>query len=425
MSEASSTSELRRYFDLVCDLPPEVHAEALRKAGATESVVAEVMALLVADAATRTLARDPVAQLASALLLTTELTAGDAVGAWRLLREIGHGGMGAVYLAERADGHFQQEAAVKLIRGLADAEAMDRFARERQLLASLQHPQIARLLDGGATPGGQPYLVMEYVEGRNLYQWCSEQNIGLDGRLALIASVCRTLQYAHQRLIVHCDLKPSNILVRSDGVPVLLDFGVARALDKSTLSVESEKNTRQYVTPRYASPEQMRGESPGIAADVFALGVLLSELVTDRPTLREAANPTHTPNLALIEHPMPSRDARADLPWRNRLRGDVDAVVERACAADATARYPSALALAEDIERIGKHQPVMARAPTWTYLASRLLRRRWPLWTALALVITIATGFTWRTVLAEREALVQARTAEQVSDDGVNRPEPG
>ena len=228
MSEASSTSELRRYFDLVCDLPPEVHAEALRKAGATESVVAEVMALLVADAATRTLARDPVAQLASALLLTTELTAGDAVGAWRLLREIGHGGMGAVYLAERADGHFQQEAAVKLIRGLADAEAMDRFARERQLLASLQHPQIARLLDGGATPGGQPYLVMEYVEGRNLYQWCSEQNIGLDGRLALIASVCRTLQYAHQRLIVHCDLKPSNILVRSDGVPVLLDFGVAR-----------------------------------------------------------------------------------------------------------------------------------------------------------------------------------------------------
>ena len=162
----------------------------------------------------------------------TELEEGDRLGAWRLLRPLAKGGMGTVYLAERADGHFEQRAAIKLIRGMPNAEMLAHFTRERQILATLQHPNIARLLDGGATPGGQPYLVMEYVEGEPIDAYCNDRALSLDARLRLFEEVCGAVQFAHQRLIVHCDLKPSNVLVRDDGTPVLLDFGIARALDR-------------------------------------------------------------------------------------------------------------------------------------------------------------------------------------------------
>jgi tetratricopeptide (TPR) repeat protein len=396
-------SELRHLFDLACDLPPAQRETALREAGADAAMIREVLDLLDADAATRTRSRSGVSAMI-AEFGTTELHAGDLLGVWRLLREIGHGGMGAVYLAERADGHFDQQAAVKLIRGIADEVAALRFAQERQTLANLQHPQIARLLDGGETPGGAPYLVMEYIEGIPLDAWCVEAKPGLDERLRIFVSICKTLQFAHQRLIVHCDLKPSNVLVRADGVPVLLDFGIARALDRA----EADAVERSYLTPRYASPEQVRGEAPTVASDVYALGALLYFLITD------AAPPPFD-----AEHPaaLPAPSAAATtVPWRARLKGDIDAIVVRACALDPARRYQSALALADDIERIAVHRPVLARKPTPAYIGARLLRRRWPAFAVGALILALVAGFTWRTVLAEREARTQAAVSERVSD---------
>ena len=210
----------------------------------------------------------------------TELDEGDRLGAWRLLQRLGSGGMGAVYLAERADGHFEQRAAIKLIRGVPNAETLAHFARERQILATLQHPDIARLLDGGATPGGQPYLVMEYVEGEPIDVYCNERALPLEARLRLFEEVCGAVQFAHQRLVVHCDLKPSNVLVRADGTPVLLDFGIARALDRQR---RAECASRPgYFTPGYASPEQLRGDAVATATDVYSLGLILFELIAGR-----------------------------------------------------------------------------------------------------------------------------------------------
>jgi serine/threonine-protein kinase len=400
-------SELRRLFDLACDLPAPQRRVALDASGADPAIIAEVLALLDADAATRTRSRAGVSAMI-AQFGATELHAGDLLGAWRLAREIGHGGMGAVYLAERADGHFHQQAAVKLIRGLGDADAAARFARERQLLANLQHPQIARLLDGGATPGGAPYLVMEYVDGRALDQWCAETRPGLDERLRVFMSICRTLQFAHQRLIVHCDLKPSNVLVREDGVPVLLDFGIAQALDRS----EESAGGRHFLTPRYASPEQARGEAPTIQSDVYALGALLYELASGQaPPRREDGA-----NAAVQTLPAPSSVAADELPWRRRLGGDIDAIVARACALDPARRYASALTLAEDVERIAAHRAVLARKPTFAYVGSRFVRRHWPAFAVGALVLALAAGFAWRIVAAEKESRQQAAIAQRTAD---------
>ena len=400
-------SELRRLFDLACDLPAPQRRDALHAAGADVATIGEVLALLDADAATRTRGRAGVSAMI-AQFGTTELHAGDLLGAWRLVREIGHGGMGAVYLADRADGHFNQQAAVKLIRGLGDADAAARFARERPLLASLQPPQIARLLDGGATPGGAPYLVMEHVEGSALDQWCAEAKPDLDERLRVFVSICRTLQFAHQRLIVHCDLKPSNVLVREDDVPVLLDFGIARALDRS----EESADGRQFLTPRYASPEQVRGEAPTIQSDVYALGALLYELASGQapPRRNDGANALAT------TLPAPSSVAANELPWRKRLGGDIDAIVARACAFDPARRYVSALALAEDVERIAMHRAVLARKPTFAYVGSRFARRHWPAFAVGALVLALAAGFAWRIVAAEKESRQQAAIAQRTAD---------
>ena len=270
--------------------------------------------------------RKPLPQLGGA---ETELDEGDRLGAWRLVRRLAKGGMGAVYLAERADGHFEQRAAIKLIRGVPSAEMLVHFTRERQILATLQHPNIARLLDGGATPAGQPYLVMEYVEGEPIDAYCKAHALPLDARLALFEEVCAAVQFAHQRLIVHCDLKPSNVLVRADGTPVLLDFGIAQALDRrrGPSSVEAG-----YFTPGYASPEQLRGEAVATATDVYSLGLILFELIAGRKARIDTAD--HTVTL-LGEAAVRPSELAVDVPWRGRLAGDLDAIVLRATAAEA------------------------------------------------------------------------------------------
>lgn len=346
----------------------------------------------------------------------TELDEGDLLGVWRLRRLLGSGGMGAVYLAERADGHFQQQAAIKLIRGQAGVGAFVHFARERQILAKLQHPHIARLLDGGATPGGQPYLVMEYVEGVPIDAYCREHALDLRARLHLFREVCAAVQFAHQRLIVHCDLKPSNVLVRADGTPVLLDFGIARALDRPFAPDPADT---AYFTPGYASPEQQRGEPLTTASDIHALGLILFELVSGRKAYADVDERT----LTLLTRGSVRSSQRAEVPWRARIRGDLDAIVRHASAEQAGARYASALALASDVERFEQHRPVHARAPTLAYRSARLLRRHWAVALATLLFLVVLGVFTWqleaerdRARAAEHDARAQAAAAGQVSD---------
>ncbi|HEU4664975.1 MAG TPA: serine/threonine-protein kinase [Dokdonella sp.] len=405
--------EVRRLFDLVCDLAPDERRGRYAEEGADAATIAEVESLLDCEGSD-TVLRAPVLRMLGALP-ETELGEGDRLGAWRLLRRLGSGGMGAVHLAERADGHFEQQAAIKLIRGMPGSDTLAHFARERQILATLQHPHIARLLDGGATPGGQPYLVMEYVEGVPIDEYCRDRGLDLRARLALFRAVCDAVQFAHQRLIVHCDLKPSNVLVRRDGTPVLLDFGIARALDRPR-AAEADG----YFTPGYASPEQLAGETLTTASDVYALGLVLFELVTGRKARVDTADRTVA---RLAEASVRPSDLAGDVPWRARLAGDLDAIVLHATAARAAARYASAQELGDDVQRFLEHRPVKARAQTVRYRAARLLRRRWPVALAAGCALLVLGAFTWRLALenararsAEQEARRQAATAERVSE---------
>jgi len=215
---------------------------------------------------------------------------GRRIGVYQIVCEIGHGGMGEVYRAVRADGQYEKEVAIKLVRGGFDTAAvLERFRHERQILASLDHPNIARLYDGGTTEDGLPYLVMELIEGEPIDEYCEEHDLSINERLKLFTQVCAAVQYAHQRLVIHRDIKPSNILVTADGVPKLLDFGIAKILD-STAGVET--TLVRPMTPEYASPEQVRGEPITTATDVYSLGVVLYRLLTGKSPYPET---TRTP----------------------------------------------------------------------------------------------------------------------------------
>lgn len=416
MSAPARFALLRRLFEEVCDLPPDERRAHLARSGADTALAAEVEALVSSE--TRELRRvaAPVAALLHAMP-ETELGVGDRIGAWRLVEKLASGGMGAVYLAERADGHFTQQAAIKLLRGFPTTEALARLAAERQMLAGLQHPHIARLIDGGATPGGQPYLVMEYVDGVQIDRSCSERKLELVSRLRLFRNVCRAVAFAHQRLIVHCDLKPSNVLVRPDGAPVLLDFGIARALDLSREGAQGDA----FFTPGYASPEQIEGAPVTVASDVYSLGLILFELVTGRKARLDVNDMTVT-QLGRAER-RPSDLVAVGIPWQRALAGDLDAIVLRATAERPALRYASADALAEDIERFLDRKTVSARPQTFLYRYGRLVRRRWPLFAAGIATSVILAFSSWRIVnerdralAAEREAKLQAATAEQVSE---------
>nr|WP_255698989.1 tetratricopeptide repeat protein [Luteimonas sp. Y-2-2-4F] len=324
------------------------------------------------------------------------------LGPWRVERRLGSGGMGVVLLAERADGLYAQRAAIKVLHGMPGTGAVERLAEERRILAGLQHPHIAHLYDGGTTPQGRPYLVMEHVDGIPVDAYCREAGLGLEARLQLFVEICGAVQAAHARLVVHCDLKPANVLVREDGEPVLLDFGISRLL---TGAADAGGG---YYTPGYAAPEILAGQAPGIAGDVYGLGVLLLELVAGR-ALGRAREDAHAPV------PAPSAWAPEGLAWRRRLRGDLDAIVARACAPAADARYATVEALADDVRRHLRLQPVRARAGERFYRARRLLRRRWRETAAASMLLALCAGFVWRLddarALAEREAEVSRQVS--------------
>ena len=313
----------------------------------------------------------------------------ERVGPWRLVEPIGEGGMGEVWRAERADGAYHQTAAVKLVRPGLAPDLLARFRAERQVLARLDHPAIARLLDGGTAPDGRPYLALEYVDGEPITDYADRRRLDVDARLALFTQVCEAVAAAHRQLVVHRDLKPSNVLVTDDGQVKLLDFGIAKLLDPDPqFTVAVTVAERRVMTPEYAAPEQVRGEAPTTATDVYGLGVLLYELLTGtRPYRLESrvrraveqaileAEPTE-PSTAVTDATGAAQSRSTELPrLRRRLRGDLDQIVLKALRKEPERRYDGPAALAADIGRHLGQLPIEARPESVRYRVGRFVRR--------------------------------------------------
>lgn len=304
--------------------------------------------------------------------------AGTRIGPWRLLRQIGRGGMGVVYEAERADGQFDMRVALKVVPvGLVTAESQHRFQRERNILARLNHPGVAQLLDGGITTEGTPYLVMELVEGSPLDVYCNQRDLGLRARLALFRQVCEVVAYAHRNLVVHRDLKPSNVFVSDrDGRPKLLDFGVARLLESEADNAVTAAMGAHPLTPAYCAPEVLLGEPASTAADVYSLGVILFKLLTGRlPLTTDKDSPAAWTELATNGVPPQPSSVIAEGRRARQLRGDLDSIIAMALRREPERRYPNADALFADLERHEKRLPVRARKDSFRYHAARFVAR--------------------------------------------------
>ena len=361
---------------------------------------------------------------------------GDRIGPYRVLRTLGVGGMGEVYLAERADAEFDQQVAIKVVFGGSLTRGVhSRIKIERQILAQLDHPNIAHLMDGGSLPDGTAYIVMEYVDGTPIDAFCDSNRLDIVARLKLFQTVCAAVHYAHQNLIVHRDLKPSNILVTADGVPKLLDFGIAKLLDERQAGHHTLAVTQadlRLMTPDHASPEQVRGQAITTASDVYVLGVLLYKLLT-------GIGPFVIPSMRLtdIEHaicekdpPLPSQtvgpdssqetrgltDARSTSAHRLRrtLRGDLDNIVIMAMRKEPERRYSSSQQMAADIQRYLDGKPIIARRDTLSYRSAKFVRRHWLPVTAGAGTVFLILAFATTTyVQSQRIAAERDRVAEQ------------
>jgi serine/threonine protein kinase len=347
---------------------------------------------------------------------------GRQLGAYKLVRRVGQGGMAAVFLASRADDEYRKQVAVKLVQpGLDSRDLLNRFRNERQTLAGLDHPNIVKLLDGGSTPEGLPFLVMDYVEGSPIDEYCDRHKLSVDERLHLFGKVCEAVQYAHQKLVVHRDLKPSNILVVADGTPKLLDFGIAKVLnpEPSQNLVVTQTGTR-CMTPAYASPEQMRGKSVTPATDIYSLGVVLYELLTGHRPYRltqhtpaeieraicdqEPETPstvisrvetdTSSDGSTITRTPESVSQTREGQPdkLRRRLRGDLDNIVLKALQKEPRRRYDSVTEFSQDVERHLQHLPVKARPSTLAYSASKFVQRHQIEVSAAVIVLLVLVG---------------------------------
>ena len=358
-------------------------------------------------------------------------------GSYQARGVLGVGGMGAVYRATREDGELRHQVAVKVVAGVLSSPVLDeRFRRERQILAELQHPYIARFLDGGITGEGAPYLVMEYVEGERIDAWCDSRRLSLRSRLELFLKVSEAVSYAHQKLIVHRDLKPSNILVTGDGEPRLLDFGVARTLQPAANGLEGQSTLTAglFATPLYASPEVLRGENPGVGCDVYSLGVLLYEMLSGR-------RPFSSANLgpATIVEQVLTRDAppastsvpeAADVAQargldtaaalRRQLRGDLDAISAKALAKSSADRYASVEQMAEDVRRYLAGYPVQAAsAGAWQKTKKFVARNRARVAAVASIVFLLIAGLvgtTWQARVARQERVASDRRFNQARE---------
>jgi serine/threonine-protein kinase len=439
MSESASWPRIKDLFRRSQQLPEsEREAWLSAQCAGDAELRSEVHELLVAQrAAPGILADDALGVLSEmhAHKPATDL-AGQRIGPYRLLRLVGEGGMGSVFLAERDDGDFVQRVALKLVRAdFVDTQTRARFLRERNFLARLVHPHIAQLHDGGVAGDGTPYFTLEFVEGEPLTRYCDAKALTIQQRVRLILQVCAAVSYAHRNLIVHRDLKPSNILVTPEGEVKLLDFGIAKLLDVEADPGQTVTQSRM-MTPEYAAPEQVLGDAITTATDVYAIGVLLYELLCGRlPYARADAGATSWAKAVVEEAPenlgralsrdtgttnRPTGEAAAatrntTLPQlRRSLRGDLDRIVQRALAKAPESRYPSVSALADDLNAFVDGRALSGG--TRTYRTSKFLRRHWLPLTAAVALMAFAVAGAWIVIADAHKIERQARTTEAVKD---------
>ncbi len=368
-------------FDQAVDLPVAERADWARNNCSDDPVLLErLLRLLHAD----TLSDAPLAAVVEVGVRGLEFPdrdwQGRQIGPWRVCREIGVGGMGSVWLAERSDDEYQRQVAIKLIRGFPDSDSLQRLRVERQILADLDHPNIAGLLDGGSTEEGQPYLVMEFIDGQPINDWCAKRALSPRARTELMIKVVRAVHFAHQHLVIHRDIKPGNVLVTDDGTPKLLDFGIAKLVDVGELP-EHQTQVR-YYTPHYSSPEQIEGRAVSTLSDVYSLGRLLAEVLQ-----------AGRPDQALPREPA--------------------AVIARATAAEPADRYFSAGALAADLQRWLDGRAVEALAKRRGYRLYRFIARHRLAAATTLLALLVTTGLVWRVVVESEQARVAAINANQ------------
>jgi non-specific serine/threonine protein kinase/serine/threonine-protein kinase len=407
-------------------LPPAERAPFLTRTAQEDADLArEVDSLLAADEeagafiVTPALARVDAVALVERLQDTSKWS-GRRVGPYALVREIGHGGMGAVYLGVRADDEYQKQVAIKVVRSSFDPSFIEqRFRHERQILADLDHPNVARLIDGGSTNDGSPYFVMEFVDGLPIDRYCHVNSLSVAARLALFLKVCGAVHYAHQRLVVHRDLKASNILVTGDGTPKLLDFGIAKLLaDDSHAPEERTLTVMRVMTLESASPEQVRGETVTTSTDVYALGVMLHRLLTGRPPYEGATPTSHDLARAICEvEPRRASDSVMDAPTARELRGDLDTIVLKALQKDPARRYGTVEQFAEDVTRHLEGRPVLARPDTLRYRTTKFVTRHKAAVAIAALAVASLAAGVVATAWQTRVARVERARAERRFND--------
>ncbi|MFB6098432.1 MAG: serine/threonine-protein kinase [Salinibacter sp.] len=440
-------------LDAVLEHPPADWDTVLEEVCEDEEVRAEAEAILKSEGDAAAFLEAGAGPHLSALLPEEErpekeetldpLNPGQRLGAYRIDEKLGHGGMSVVYRAERADDQFEQTVAVKLLRGVLDPDVIQRFRAERHILAALDHPNIAQILDGGTTEEERPYFVMEYVDGRPITEYCDAHHLSIEERLALFRTVAETVQHAHRSLVIHRDLKPSNVLVRDDGTVKLLDFGIAKVLDAGAdtpFTAPSTRTGRQLMTPEYAAPEQVKGEAVTTATDVYALGILLYELLAGRrPYALDQRSPYEV--VQVVCETDPSRPSTAALSTRNEgpppsaiaeardtstsrlkrhLQGDLDAIVLKALRKDPGARYETAAALADDLEAYGKGRPVQAHTGSWTYRLRKFVQRRRTAVASGALIFFLLVGYAVTLTVQANRIRAERNEAEAVTSFLVN-----
>ncbi|MGZ5003001.1 MAG: serine/threonine protein kinase, partial [Chthoniobacterales bacterium] len=407
-------ARVKELFEAAVDLDPNQRTALLDKeCGDDDALRSEIESLLKSDERTDGFIEQPAIAIPRDLFPNNveEPFAGRQFGSYQIMREIGRGGLGAVYLAARADDEYRKQVAIKLVRrGLDTEDILRRFRNERQILAQLDHPNIARLIDGGTTDDGLPYFVMEYVNGQPINGYCDANALSTTERLTLFRKVCSAVTYAHQNLVIHRDLKPSNILVTQEGEPKLLDFGIAKLLSAGDELFTQTIPALRVMTPEYASPEQIKGDKIMTTSDVYSLGVLLYELLTGQQPYRLK---TRTPEqiARAITEQEPERPStvladnqQSEIGNPKSLRGDLDNIVLMAMRKEPARRYASVGQFSEDVRRHLTGLPVVARKDTVAYRTSKFVNRHRIGVAAAALVLLSLVGGIVAT-------LIQVRTA--------------